>query len=205
MFRRNRKNIAGLVLAAIVAVALGFWGTTPATGAQPPFSATINVTPNLDVQVCLGETLTLTANYTTNRDVTRREWYVNGVGQGVETIPAGQNSAGSDTFDFIPPGTGVYVIAFRIWHHNANQADRDAREEVTVTVTDCSDNDCPAAPAIANAYLRDVKGLRPNDPLHREIIEEIAHVMHSEFGYDPCAPGYAQDVESYIDSHWTFD
>jgi hypothetical protein len=72
-------------------------------------------------------------------------------------------------------------------------------------VTDCNNEDCPAAPAIAGAYLRNVKGLRPSNPLYNEIVEEIAHVMHEEFGFNPCAPGYADDVESYIDSHWTID
>jgi hypothetical protein len=199
----NRKNLAGLVLAAVMAVGLAFGVVPTATGQQPPFSATMDITPDQDVLVCLGESVTLTATYSTNRDVTRKEWYVNGVGQGVENIPDGEKKAGSDTFNFTPAGTGTFVISFRVWHHT--QSDRNAQESVTVMATDCNNEDCPAAPAIAGAYLRNVKGLRPSNPLYNEIVEEIAHVMHEEFGFNPCAPGYADDVESYIDSHWTID
>lgn len=202
MLRMNRKNIAGLALAALAAVGLTFGIVTTVTGQPPDFTG--SVTLDQDLQLCLGDTTTLTANYTASRDVTKKQWYINGVPQGlVENIPDGQKQAGSDTFEFTPTGTGVFTISFRVWHHQ--QSDRTAQEEVVVTVVDCTEQDCPAAPAIANAYLKNVKGLRPNDPLHSEIIQEIAHVMHEEFGNDPCAPGYADDVEAYIDSHWMFD
>ena len=201
MFRMNRKNLAGLALAAMTAVGLTFGLVTPITGQQPAFSATINL--DQDLQLCLGDTIDLNASYTTNKDVTKKQWYVNGVAQGVvESIPDGEKSAGSDMFSFTPTGTGVFTVSFRVWHHQ--QTSRDAQESVVVTVVECTE-DCPAAPAIAGAYLKNVKGLRPNDPLFSDIIQEIAHVMHDEFGNDPCAPGYADAVEAYIDSHWMFD
>jgi hypothetical protein len=200
----NRKNIAGLALAAVVAVGLTFGVVSTVTGQPPDFVG--SVTLDQDMQLCLGDTVNLTANYTANKDVTKKQWYVNGVAQGlVENIPDGEKQAGSDTFAFTPTETGVFTISFRVWHHQ-HEAERNAREEVIVTIVDCTEEqDCPAAPAIAGAYLKDVKGLRPNDPLYSEIIQEIAHVMHEEFGNDPCAPGYADDVEAYIDSHWMFD
>ena len=116
MFRMNRKNIAGLVLAAMTAVGLTLGFVTPITGQQPPFTATITV--DQDLQLCLGDTVNLAASYVTNKDVTRRQWYVDGVAQGlVEAIPDTEKQSGSDSFAFTPTGTGVFTISFRIWHH----------------------------------------------------------------------------------------
>ena len=167
-------------------------------------SGNIAIDPGPSVELCVGDRVTFTADYSTNKDVTRMQWYVDGFGQGVQTIPDGsRRQLGSDTFEFTPNSVGTYTISFRIWHHA--QSSRDIEEDVTVSVTSCTPNgnlECPAAPAVAGAYLRNVKGMHPNDPLYSEIIEEIAHVMHDEFGYDPCSPGYADEVKHFIDTHW---
>jgi hypothetical protein len=196
-----KKRIAGLTLATI-AVA-GFWFAKPIAAVPGGFSGNITIDPGPNVELCLGDSVTFTADYSTNKDVTRMEWSVDGVGQGVKTIPDGSlRQLGSDSFEFTPDSEGTYTISFRIWHHA--QSTRDIQEDVTVSVTSCAlvPLQCPAAPAVAGAYLRNVKGMHPNDPLYSEIIEEIAHVMHDEFGYDPCRPGYADDVEYFIDTHW---
>jgi len=182
--------------AAAMILALTLFSVAPAAAqGPPPFTASIAITANPDLVLCVGETVNLAALWTTNRDVTREEWKIDGVSQGLTSIPGA--SSGSSIFDFTGSTVGTFSIAYHIWHHV--QA-RSATEVVTVTVNQCG-GDCPAAPAIANEYLRD-KGVRPSDPLHREIIEEIAHVMHDEFGNDPCRRGYADAVESYIDDHW---
>ncbi|HZI50967.1 MAG TPA: hypothetical protein VFE29_04035 [Terriglobia bacterium] len=196
MSRRIRTLILGLPAVAAIALALTLFSVAPVVAqGPPPFSANIVITANPDFVLCVGETISLTALWTANRDVTREEWKIDGTSQGATSIPGA--TSGQSSFNFTGSTAGTFSIAYHIWHHVQPRTDT---EVVTVTVNPC-DNDCPAAPAIANQYLRD-KGIRPNDPLHREVIEEIAHIMHDEFGFDPCRPGYADDVEAYIDQHW---
>lgn len=196
MSRKIRTFILGLPLVAVMTSALTLLSVAPAVAqGPPPFASSIAITANPNLELCVGETVDLSALWTTNRDVTRQEWKVDGISQGAVTIPGA--TAGSGNFSFTGNSAGTFSVAFHIWHHTQG---RHGTEEVTVSVNECL-TDCPAAPAIANQYLRD-KGIRANDPLHREIIEEIAHVMHDEFGFDPCRPGYPDDVEAYIDEHW---
>ena len=196
MSRTIRTFILGLPGVAVITTALTLFSVAPLVAqGPPPFSASIAITANPDFVLCVGETINLTALWTTNRDITREEWKIDGLSQGVISLPGA--TGGSSSYSFTGNSGGTFSIAYHIWHH---VQPRTATEVVTVTVNQC-DNDCPAAPAIANQYLRD-KGIRPNDPLHREIIEEIAHVMHDQFGFDPCRPGYGDEVEAYIDQHW---
>jgi hypothetical protein len=60
--------------------------------------------------------------------------------------------------------------------------------------------DCPAAPAIANQYLKDHE-VAANDPLHTTIVNAVAQKMaNGDFGRDPCAEGYADAVIAYINT-----
>ena len=196
MSRTIRTFILGLPGIAVITTALALFSVAPVVAqGPPPFSASIGITANPDFVLCVGETINLTALWTTNRDITREEWKIDGVSQGAISIPGA--TGGSSSYSFTGNSAGTFSIAYHIWHH---VQPRTAMEVVTVTVNQC-DNDCPAAPAIANEYLRD-KGIRTNDPVHREVIEEITHVMHDQFGFDPCRPGYADEVEAYIDRHW---
>ena len=123
---KEMKKVLFPILALVLALALPM--ATPVLAAPPPFSATINITGDLEISV--GETTTLTADWTTNeQNVTRYEWSVDAAGQGEEAIDA---SSGSSTFDFSTGTAGSYEITFRIWHHT--QTDRDAFESVTVEV-----------------------------------------------------------------------
>ncbi len=125
------KSSTMLLIATMMAIStLAF--ATPTLAQQPPFSATINITGTTTIEV--GQTTTLTATYTTNRDVTRFEWRIDDISQGVTNIPSGQGSAGSQTFDFSSNTAGTYVVSFRIWHHNPMQADRVASQSITITV-----------------------------------------------------------------------
>ncbi len=125
MKSRNRTKSLLLILAVALAMAI----PGPAVAGQPPFSATIIITG--DTTIYLGDTTTLTANWSTNaQDVTRYEWQVDGASQGVVSITGA--SVGSSTFDFTPTAVGDYEITFRIWHHQQTQ--RDASESVTVHV-----------------------------------------------------------------------
>jgi len=126
---KSRNRIKSLMLILAVALAMAIPG--PASAVQPPFSATIIITG--DTTIYLGDTTTLTANWSTNaQDVTRYEWQVDGATQGVVSITGA--SAGSSTFDFTPTAVGDYEITFRIWHHVQTQ--RDASESVIVEVTE---------------------------------------------------------------------
>jgi hypothetical protein len=113
-----------------VAICLAVAGVASAAD----FSATIEITGN--VSIVLGDTTTLTATWSTNKSITRYEWLVDGVSQGVVNIDA---SSGTSTFDFTPTAVGDYEIGFHIWHH-VHYADVpnpwDAWDSITVTVTD---------------------------------------------------------------------
>ncbi|MGE5296465.1 MAG: hypothetical protein ACM3VT_16720 [Solirubrobacterales bacterium] len=116
------------LIGAMMCLAATLVGVASAT--QPAFTVDIDITGDLDILV--GETTTLTATWTTNnKDVTRYEWSVDGVGQGVQSFDG--TSSGTFTFDFTPAAAGSYTITFRIWHHQ--QTDRDASESVVVVVT----------------------------------------------------------------------
>jgi hypothetical protein len=130
---KSRNKIRGL--AFLFAVTLVMAVAAPAMADQPAFSADIAITADPGTEVCVGETVSLTADWTTNRDVTRDEWSVDGVSQGVVAIDGA--SAGSSTFDFTGAASGSYDVCFRIWHHQ--QSDRDATECVTIEVVECAE------------------------------------------------------------------
>ena len=104
------------------------------------FEGTVTITGDLDITV--GETTTLTATWSTNKDITRGEWTVAGVPQGEMTIDDPYKLSGSTTIDFYGAAVGDYIISFHIWHHTQG---RDVTESVTVHVT---------APAYYFAYWR---------------------------------------------------
>jgi hypothetical protein len=55
----------------------------------------------------------------------------------------------------------------------------------------------PDAPAIANAYLREL-GVTNRDHINT-IIPQVAHAMNAgQFGENPCAPGYADAVRAFV-------
>lgn len=59
--------------------------------------------------------------------------------------------------------------------------------------------DEPAAPAIANAYLRSL-GITARNEVN-PIIDLVAHEMNAgTFGENPCAPGYADAVIAFVDT-----
>ena len=128
------KKRSIMILATVIIAALAF-AAVPALAQPPPFSATITLTG--DTEIMLGESTTLTAEWATNRDVTRYEWAINAAGQGEQEISGA--SLGSQTFIFNPTEVGTYTISFRIWHHNPQQSDRVASNSITVTVTDAAE------------------------------------------------------------------
>jgi hypothetical protein len=55
----------------------------------------------------------------------------------------------------------------------------------------------PDAPAIANAYLREL-GVTNRNHINT-IIPEVAHAMNAgQFGDNPCSPGYAEAVRAFV-------
>jgi hypothetical protein len=132
MKSENRVKSLVLILAVVLVMAVA----GPAAAAD--FAATITITGDTEIQV--GESTTLTATWMTNKDVTRYEWSVDGVGQGVVTMTGAQSGAPTFPFDGTAPGN--YVISFRIWHHvqyvpsnGNNWIGWDATASVTITVT----------------------------------------------------------------------
>jgi hypothetical protein len=59
--------------------------------------------------------------------------------------------------------------------------------------------DEPAAPAIANAYLRGL-GITDRSEIN-PIIDLVAHEMNAgAFGDNPCSSGYAEAVIAFVDT-----
>lgn len=104
--------------------------SAPLIGTAADFAGNVDVTP-LDPGTNIGVGVELTAGWTTNKNVTRWEWLVDGNSQGVSTMDA-QSGVQSQTFTFF--AAGDYEVCFHIWHHNVNQSDRDVVDCSTVTV-----------------------------------------------------------------------
>jgi hypothetical protein len=151
--KRNKPiTVALIILTAAILI--------PAAVAQPTFEASITITGNLDIKV--GETTTLTATWTADKDVTRYQWYIDSVGQGENVIPEGsERRDGSRTLVFGPVDVGEYQISFRIWHHS-HESEWDKTECVTVIVTD---DPCEYEYETAFAYggEEDANDFREND------------------------------------------
>jgi hypothetical protein len=119
-----------LVVASILAMCV-----VPVS-ACPVFEGTVDISGNTNIMV--GESTTLTADWTTNIGVTRGEWFVDGVGQGVENTGG---CAGSSSMTFSSETEGSYVIAFAIWHHT-----QPGRYAIGVTVVTVSKEEPPPPP-----------------------------------------------------------
>jgi hypothetical protein len=72
-----------------------------------------------------------------------------------------------------------------------------------VTVTDCVVVDCPAAPAIAGAYLKNTLHMKPNDDPYKNIISQVAGHMTQGARFDgiaPCETGYRAAVVAFVNA-----
>lgn len=151
---------------AVILAVMMLLSTAGAVTADPPaFTFTIAFTGDTEIET--GQSTLLTADWTTNRDVTRYEWSVNGVGQGEVAITGAQS--GSQQFNFTDAPAGVYVISFSLWHHT--QSGRDASASITVTVTDPVNN-----PEYKNhgQYVKSVAQGTESGPGKGQIVAEAA-------------------------------
>jgi hypothetical protein len=73
------------------------------------------------------------------------------------------------------------------------------------TCTTATTTQCPAAPAVANAYLRSL-GEKAKAADRQNIISQVAKQMgagNSFNGLKPCDAGYLPAVQSWVDAHLT--
>lgn len=163
---KSQNKVKGLIL--IIAVALIMAVAGPAF-APPPSPTTYTIDFNPDpVTVCVDETVTITVEWTASRDVTRYEWSVDGVDQGVNEITIEEEKLnGTRSFDFDASGmeASEHEVCFHIWHHQ--QEERDHEECVTVTVENCG-CECEATEtafaydeSLGTCFL-DIEGLNAN-------------------------------------------
>ena len=125
---RSQNRTKGFCVILVVALA----GPLSALVWGAAFTATITTTGG--TAICVGESTTLTAAWSTNKDVTRCEWYVDGVGQGVVSFKG--TTSGTSDFTFNGTSAGDHEITFRLWHHVQYANGRDASATVTITVTE---------------------------------------------------------------------
>lgn len=175
-------------------------------GGPPEFSADIEITSATgEFEVEEGQTLLLTATWSTNeQDVTDESWSVDGSVKQTDGIPEGEREAGVSTFVFdateLEPGD--YQVCFHIWHHT--QTHRDATECVTITVLPV-DEECPAAPAIANAYLDSIGFTDGRGDIITAVTDQMG--LRASFqGIEKCIdgepnPAYQEAVIDFVDAY----
>src|SRR5688572_9454567 len=113
MSRTIRTFILGLPGVAVITTALTLFSVAPLVAqGPPPFSASIAITANPDFVLCVGETINLTALWTTNRDMTREEWKIDGLSQGIISLPGA--TGGSSSYSFKGNSGGTFSIAYHI-------------------------------------------------------------------------------------------
>ena len=92
---------------------------------------------------------------------------------------------------------GVTVDFLSCCHGGPNQFSHTGSIHA-VYLVELESCDAPAAPAIANQYLRSLGYTNRNEI--NTIISEVAHEMNAGgFGDNPCAPGYADAVRDFVD------
>ncbi len=65
-------------------------------------------------------------------------------------------------------------------------------------------NNCPAAPSIAAAYLKDVLHIKPGSAQYTNVISAVARNMGPQTffnGTGSCHPSYTNIVQAYVDAH----
>jgi len=131
--------VFGISMVAFAAPPMGIPGVSPSNGKGGPPAVAADISISGDTEIVVGESTILTASWTTNRDITRLKWTVNGVEQYSGIIAEGaQRQAGSSTFTFIGVEEGTYQVCFMVWHHATGW---NASECETVQVTVASEND----------------------------------------------------------------
>jgi hypothetical protein len=184
-----RTAVTRLAFGVCAAAAVAAITTAPVSTQQPPFSATITMTG--DAEVCVGEVGNVFVDWSTNRDVTRSQW---SVGASIEPEQAVSGSSGSDSRTFSSTETGLFQIEFALRHHM--QSDRVASESFAVTVSACADEDCDAAPAVANAYLDELAYEGGRGWINSSV---AAAMSAGQFGDDKCDLSYADLVRAFVD------
>ncbi len=131
--------VFGVSMVAFAAPPMGIPGVSSSNGKGGPPAVAADISISGDTEIVVGESTILTASWTTNRDVTRLKWTVDGIEQYSGIITEGaQRQAGSSTFTFIGVEEGTYQMCFMIWHHATGW---NASECKTVQVTAAPEND----------------------------------------------------------------
>lgn len=183
-------HVVRMALAACGVAVIALVGTVPVS-TQGGSEYTYDIVFSGDDKVCVGNVGTVNVQWITSRDVTRSRWSADGVDE-PEAAFEGATS-GSDSRTFSSESEGTFLIGFALWHHTQG---RQASNSILVTVEECLDAGCPAAPAIANEYL-DELGHTGN---RGYIISDVAAAMTAgQFGADSCDPSYAEAVRAFVD------
>ena len=122
-----KKKIFLMVVASCLTIIMA-----STASAAPTFEGSVDITPD-NPTINVGESVDLTASWSTNKDITWYAWEVDGFSQGDVEMPEGNKLAGERTMVYSDVAPGEYEVCFSVWHH---QQDRYADDCVTVTVID---------------------------------------------------------------------
>jgi hypothetical protein len=121
------------ILLMVVAICLSVVVAGFASAAPPSFEGSVDITPD-NPTINVGENVTLTAIWGTNRGVTWYKWEVADISQGDVELPDTDGTGGYRNMTYSGVAPGEYEVCFYVWHHQ--QSDRYADDCVTITVID---------------------------------------------------------------------
>jgi hypothetical protein len=98
-------------------------------------------------------------------------------------------------------GPGTYTVFVTARHGVGGQTGTSTEESVAVAQTIVV-TQCPAAPAIAGVYMRDVLGIKPTSAVFKNVIQTVARQTGNSgllWAERACDIGYANAVRDFVD------
>lgn len=201
--------LVGLALAdaPTITITLINGGNTTIPWTTPGDSLTVSSLPTtVNVQG------TLVHDPNTN-PVKKVKLYVDTVFASEQTLPLNVG----DTFNFSLPWTittaGSHTLAVTAKHGNCSNSCIGVDEEVLTVINlgggggDGGGVNCPAAPAIAAHYLKDILGIKSGSTLYKNIVSLVALHMGPQTMFDGIAactqPAYTNAVKAFVDANLT--
>lgn len=142
----------------------------------PGSDLTVNTTPTI---VTVGGSVTHDPNL---NPISAVNLYVNDVLNDTEVIPNGSGSTFNFALDWSIPSAGDYTLKVTAKHGNCG--DCTGSDEEVLTVIDLNNGgggnppgvNCPAAPAVATAYMRTVAGgsVKPGSAVWKNVVNKVA-------------------------------
>ena len=126
--------------------------------------------------------------------------FIDDVQEGATQNPTGVGTSEefSLPWNILSPGTYDVKVTAR----HGGDTGEDTQEDVVITQTTVVITECPAAPAIAGAYLRSIP-VKEGSAKWKQVIKAVAGETGSKgslWAANACEAGYPQEVRDFVDS-----